>query len=69
MAETHYNKLVRDKIPEIINANGATSIAHAATRSEFRSALFEKLLEEGREFQENPCVEELSDVLEVVRGL
>ena len=69
MAETHYNKLVRDKIPEIIQANGATPIVHTATPTEFRSALLEKLAEECLEFQENPCTDELADVLEVVHGL
>ena len=69
MAETHYNKLVRDKIPEIIQANGATPIVHTATPTEFRSALIEKLAEECLEFQENPCKDELADVLEVVHGL
>jgi predicted house-cleaning noncanonical NTP pyrophosphatase (MazG superfamily) len=69
MAETHYNKLVRDKIPEIIRANGGTPIVHTATPTEFRSALIEKLAEECHEFQENPCPAELADVLEVVYGL
>lgn len=62
-------KLVRDKIPEIIKKNGQNPDIRQAGRDEFLSLLREKLLEESSEFSSNPCMEELSDVLEVVIAL
>jgi predicted house-cleaning noncanonical NTP pyrophosphatase (MazG superfamily) len=69
MPERHYNKLVRDKIPEIIRAGNANPVVHIAEPTEFRSLLFEKLVEECDEFRQNPCTEELADVMEVIHGL
>ncbi len=42
MSETHYNKLVRDKIPEIIRANNRTPAIHVAESDEFQAKLLEK---------------------------
>ena len=64
-----YNKLVRDKIPEIIKANGEIPITHIADEKEYWEKLKEKLSEEVDEFLEESNEEELADVLEVVDAI
>ncbi|MGW6280046.1 nucleoside triphosphate pyrophosphohydrolase [Kribbella sp. NPDC055071] len=67
-----HGKLVRDRIPEIIRANGAEPITYQAEPAEFRRRLRDKLLEEVDEFltaDETTAVEELADILEVIRAL
>jgi len=64
-----YNKLVRDKIPEIINKKGETSIIHRASDDEYAKKLREKLNEEVLEFLESNKPEELADIIEVVHAL
>ena len=61
-----YNKLVRDKILLIIGEQGKEFSAHKASEEEYREKLNEKLLEEVNEFLEQPCLEELGDVFEVL---
>jgi predicted house-cleaning noncanonical NTP pyrophosphatase (MazG superfamily) len=65
-------KLVRDRIPEIIRANGDEPIVYRAEADEYRRRLREKLGEEVGEFldaDDDHAVEELADVLEVVYAL
>lgn len=70
MAETIHNKLVRDRIPEIIRERGGEPIARTLTDDgEFIAALDRKLREEVDEYLENPCVEELADILEVLEAI
>lgn len=64
-----HNKLVRDKIPEIIKSRGETPITHVASEEEYRHKLQAKLREEVEEFLEDPSGEELADILEVVYAL
>ncbi len=64
-----YNKLIRDKIPEIIESQGKSCIVEVATDEEYVDRLIDKLQEEVQEFVENPCLEELADILEVVQSL
>ena len=69
MTRKVYNKLVRDKIPEIIAASGAKLKMHTLTDEEHLQALIEKLGEEYQEFKEAVNVEELADLQEVILAL
>jgi len=64
-----YDKHVRDKIPEIIESQGKQCKLYVATGEDYKNRLKDKLIEEAKEFFENPCVEELADVQEVINAL
>jgi predicted house-cleaning noncanonical NTP pyrophosphatase (MazG superfamily) len=63
------NKLVRDKIPDIIKSKGETPITRILSEKEYFEELVKKLHEECVEFQEALNIEELADVQEVVLAL
>jgi len=64
-----FNKLVRDKIPAIIEAAGEKPVTRILGEEEYLSALEQKLDEECAEFHEAKNLEELADILEVVYAL
>lgn len=64
-----YNKLVRDKIPEIIKKKGNIPLTKILSEKEYFIALKAKLTEEMDEFKESESLEELADILEVVFAL
>ena len=64
-----YDKLIRDKIPEIILSTNKKPIIHIEKGINLKNRLFEKLIEELEEFKENPCKEEMADMLEVIYAL
>ena len=67
-----YNKLIRDQIPEIIEAAGHQPVTRVLDKHSYTEALLAKLLEEAREAQAAPVQQlagELADVLEVLRSL
>ncbi len=64
-----FNKLVRDKIPEIIEKDGRTCKTHILTDEEYIVALEEKLNEEVAEYQKDKNLEEMADVLEVLQAI
>lgn len=64
-----FNKLVRDKIPTIIEANGEQAKTRILNDDEYRAELNKKLLEEVAEYSADNNVEELADIVEVVYGI
>ena len=61
-----HNKLVRDKVPEIIRNDGKTCSVRILEHSEMKNALGAKLREEVEEYLIAKDAEELADILEVV---
>jgi predicted house-cleaning noncanonical NTP pyrophosphatase (MazG superfamily) len=61
-----YNKLVRDKIPEIIEASGKTCETDILSDEEYLQMLDKKLDEELAEYHKDHNIEELADLLEVL---
>ena len=59
-------KLVRDKIPEIIKADGKNPITRIMSEDEYLKELDKKLDEEVAEYQADKSIEEMADVLEVL---
>lgn len=64
-----YDKLVRDKIPAIIEADGKSCEVVIAPQEEMGELLEKKLMEEVNEYLEDKNLEELADVMEVLVGL
>lgn len=64
-----YNKLVRDKIPEIIEADGKTSKTRILSDEEYITSLEAKLNEEVSEYQKDNNLEEMADILEVLQAI
>ena len=68
-----YNKLIRDKIPEIIRKNNAVPKISELNDEQFKIALKEKLAEEAKELLEAKTQEEilneLSDVLQLIESI
>lgn len=68
-----YPKLVRDRVPEIIAADGTVAETVILAEAEFLTALREKLVEEAREAAQaegrEALLTELADVLEVLHAL
>ncbi|MBD5151824.1 MAG: nucleoside triphosphate pyrophosphohydrolase [Oscillibacter sp.] len=64
-----YNKLVRDRIPEIIEADGKTCITEILSDTQYLEMLDAKLNEELAEYQESKSLGELADLLEVMQAV
>ena len=64
-----YDKLVRDNILMILSRKKKTYVYRVADKEEYPEYLKKKLQEEVAEFIENPCVEELADIAEVLDHL
>ena len=62
-------KLVRDRIPDIIRENGESPTVRSATEKEMDLLLREKLVEESSEYLSSGSIEEIADVLEVVHEI
>ncbi|RAW10123.1 phosphoribosyl-ATP pyrophosphohydrolase [Paenibacillus taichungensis] len=68
-----YNKLVRDKIPHIITSSGKECRTRILDPEEYKQELRTKLQEESNEYvsaaNDQEALEELADMLEVIRAL
>ena len=61
-----YNKLVRDRIPEIIEASGKTCVTEILSEETYLRMVDAKLYEELAEYHRDQNIEELADLLEVI---
>jgi len=64
-----HNKLVRDRIPEIIEKSGKTAYRRILNNEEYIEELDRKLNEECAEYQADKSIEELADMLEVMYAI
>jgi len=64
-----YNKLVRDHIPQIIEASGKSCATRVLGQAEYLQALDAKLSEELAEYLQSKDMEELADLLEVMKAV
>ena len=63
-----YNKLVRDCIPEIIESTGKTCETEILSDEDYLRMVDAKLDEELAEYHQDQNIEELADLLEVIRA-
>ena len=61
-----YNKLVRDRIPEIIEASGKSCVTEILSDKAYLRLVDTKLDEELAEYHSDQNIEELADLLEVI---
>ena len=66
MKRVVYKKLVRDRIPEIIEASGKTCTIEILSDENYPLMVDAKLDEELAEYHKDQNIEELSDLLEVI---
>lgn len=64
-----YHKLVRNRIPEIIEADGKICVCETLSGEDYINFLDQKLNEELAEYQESKSPEELADLLEVMQAV
>ena len=64
-----YNRLVRDKLPEIIMDEKRIVKARILNDQEYRAELNKKLQEEVKEYLDDNNIEELADIVKVVYGI
>ena len=67
-----HRKLIRDKIPQVIEANGGKYEVRTMGKREFEKELKRKLVEEASELQETKkedLVNEMADVLELLKSI
>jgi predicted house-cleaning noncanonical NTP pyrophosphatase (MazG superfamily) len=62
-------KLVRDRIPDLMRAAGADPVIRYVSADEMPQWLYAKLYEEAGELEQTPSLEECADVLEVLRAI
>ena len=68
MSIKKYNKLVRDRIPEIIERSGKTCVTEILSNEEYLKMVDAKLDEELAEYHQDQNIEELADLTEVIHA-
>lgn len=68
MRSIAYNKLVRDRIPEIIESSGKTCSTEILSPEDYLRMIDAKLDEELAEYHKDQNIEELADLLEVIHA-
>ena len=63
-----YHKLVRDRIPEIIESTGKSCKTEILSDEDYLKMVDAKLDEELSEYHQDQNIEELADLLEVIRA-
>lgn len=66
MKQIHYNKLIRDRIPEIIQSSGKTCVTEILSDEDYIRMVDAKLDEELAEYHKDQNIEELADLVEVI---
>ena len=66
MGQIKYNKLVRDRIPEIIAASGKNCVTEILSDEDYLCMIDAKLDEELAEYHKDQNIEELADLIEVI---
>lgn len=66
MSTIKYSKLVRDRIPEIIEASGKACVTEILSDEDYLRMIDAKLDEELAEYHKDQNVEELADLIEVI---
>jgi predicted house-cleaning noncanonical NTP pyrophosphatase (MazG superfamily) len=69
MSTTNHNKLVRDKVPDRITAEGGAPKTHILDKAAYLQALIELLFEEAEVFAENQTIDELAELQEILLAL
>lgn len=72
MKKFYHKKLIRDKIPEIIEANNGKYELRIMKEDEFKKELKKKLVEEAKETmraEKSELIKELADVLELIKSI
>lgn len=64
-----YNKLVRDNIPDIILKDNELPTTRILSDEEYIQELNKKLMEEVNEYLSDNNIEEMVDILEVIRAI
>lgn len=64
-----FNRLVRDKIPEIFLKDNSLPVTRTLNDEEYITELNKKLKEEVNKYLENENIEEMVDILEVIRAI
>ena len=68
MMKKSYQKLVRDRIPEIIESSGNNCVTEILSDEDYLQMLDAKLDEELAEYYADQNIEELADLMEVIRA-
>ncbi len=69
MSPIPYNKLIRDKIPEIIERSGKKAVTERLDADKYKKYPDMKLGEELQEYLQSDNVEELADLVEVIYAI